>query len=75
MANSEKEISVENLEVGKKYWLDNYKDESGIFKGCNSEDVFFEPVTITTYPIENEGKYKGFVVFDTPNAGVFYETI
>jgi len=75
MLNIKKGITVEYLVVGKKYWLDNCKDESGIFKGGDAEDIFFEPVTITTYVIEKEGKYKGFIVFDTPNAGEFYETV
>jgi len=50
-------MRVEDLVIGKEYYLDSSKIDKGIFRGKNKEgSVFYEPTTKTGYIIETNNK-------------------
>ena len=53
-------MEKDKLEVGMEYWLDEDKNDSGVYKGASDDSVLFERVTGSYYD-ENED---GFVDFE-----------
>jgi len=50
------EVRLNELIVGQEYWLDDCKDESGIFKKRQGNTFYFEPVEIKVYSVIEEGQ-------------------
>jgi len=64
-------MRVEDLVIGKEYYLDSSKIDKGIFRGKNKEgSVFYEPTTKTGYIIETNNKngFIGCVGFSYPTS-------
>lgn len=55
-------MKIEDLVIGKEYYLDHSKTDKGIYIGRKSEriGIFFEPTTETQYLKEPDGSV-GFI--------------
>jgi len=63
-------MRVEELVIGKEYYLDGLMREKGIFRGFNElKNPFFEPTNKTTYYVETDNKngFPGCVGFLNAN--------
>jgi hypothetical protein len=54
-------MKVEDLVIGKEYYLDSVKDEKGTYKGKSDlGSVFFDPTTDVKYYLEETNDLNGF---------------
>lgn len=65
-------LTSDELEVGKSYWLDDCRDESGVFVKNTDKAVYFEPNKDCVYKTlsieeETEEGTAGLVGFEKPN--------
>lgn len=63
-------MRVEDLVIGKEYYIDSLMEEKGIFRGFDElKNPFFEPTNKTTYYVETDDKngFPGCVGFLSAN--------
>lgn len=70
-------LTFNELEAGKHYWLDDVKDESGIFVKHTDHAVYFKPNEDCKYLVITENSQidkdtVGLVQFKKPGEGLFH---
>ena len=56
-------VNRENLVIGKKYYLDNSRQDIGVFTGRDVDAVYFDCGKNSSYFTFDNGKWKGLVGF------------